>query len=208
MLRWLLPRKTGFFELFSRHAALGVEAAQLFQVLLADLSKAEEYAGRIHAVEHEADTVCQQTMEMLHRSFITPIDRGDIHRISSRLDDVLDNIEATSQCLWLYEIRSELPEVREMSANLLAATQALKATVDSLSSRIDTERTRALCRAVKDVEKRNDRLLRGATARLFREADDPRTIVMWKEIYANIEEAIDRCEDVANVIEGVVLENA
>jgi predicted phosphate transport protein (TIGR00153 family) len=208
MLRWLLPRRTGFFELFSRHAELGVEAAQLLQQLLADLPKAEEHANRIRAVEHEADKVCQQTMEMLHRSFITPIDRGDIHRISSRLDDVLDNIEATSQCLWLYEIRAELPEVREMSANLLAATEALKRAVESLSTRIDAERTRALCAAVKQVEKRNDRLLRGATARLFREAGDPRTIVMWKEIYANIEEAIDRCEDVANVIEGVVLENA
>jgi uncharacterized protein Yka (UPF0111/DUF47 family) len=208
MLRWLLPKKTGFFELFSRHAALGVDGARLLQALLADLAKADEHAQRIRAVEHEADTVCQQTMEMLHRSFITPIDRGDIHRISSRLDDVLDNIEATSQCLWLYEIRSEMPEVREMSANLLAATQALKATVDSLSPRIDAPRTRALCVAVKQVEKQNDRLLRGATARLFREAGDPRTIVMWKEIYANIEDAIDRCEDVANVIEGVVLENA
>jgi predicted phosphate transport protein (TIGR00153 family) len=208
MLRWLLPKKTGFFELFSRHAELGVEAAQLLQQLLADLAKAEELANRIRAVEHEADKVCQQTMEMLHRSFITPIDRGDIHRISSRLDDVLDNIEATSQCLWLYEIRTELPEVREMSANLLAATEALKRVVESLSTRIDAERTRALCAEVKEVEKRNDRLLRGATARLFREASEPRSIVMWKEIYVNIEEAIDRCEDVANVIEGVVLENA
>jgi uncharacterized protein Yka (UPF0111/DUF47 family) len=208
MFRWLLPKKTGFFELFSRHAALGVEGARLLQTLFGDLAKAEEYAGRIHAVEHEADTICQQTMEMLHRSFITPIDRGDIHRISSRLDDVLDNIEATSQCLWLYGIRSEQPEAREMSTNLLAATQALKATVDSLSPRIDGPRTRELCAAVKQVEKQNDRLLRGATARLFREAGDSRTIVMWKEIYANIEDAIDRCEDVANVIEGVVLENA
>jgi hypothetical protein len=208
MLRWLLPKKTGFFELFSRHAALGVDGARLLQMLFADLSKAEELAGRIHAVEHEADTICQQTMEMLHTSFITPIDRGDIHRISSTLDDVLDNIEATSQCLWLYEIRTELPEVREMSANLLAATQALKATVDSLSPRIEPVRTRRLAAAVKEVEKQNDRLLRGATARLFREATDARTIVMWKEIYGNIEDAIDRCEDVANVIEGVVLENA
>ncbi len=208
MLRRLLPKKTGFFELFSRHAALGVDGALLLQSMLGDLAKAEEYAARIRAVEHEADTICQQTMEMLHTSFITPIDRGDIHRISSRLDDVLDNIEATSQCLWLYEIRTELPEAPEMSANLLAATRALKATVDSLSPGIDAPRTRALCVAVKQVEKQNDRLLRGATARLFREAGDPRTIVMWKEIYANIEDAIDRCEDVANVIEGVVLENA
>jgi predicted phosphate transport protein (TIGR00153 family) len=208
MLRWLLPRKTGLFELFSRHAALGVDGARLLQTLLGDLAKAEEVAARIRAVEHEADGICQQTMEMLHRSFITPIDRGDIHRISSRLDDVLDNIEATSQCLWLYEIRSELPEILEMSANLLAATQAVKETVDSLGTRMDAERTRALCAAVKEVEKRNDRLMRGATARLFREVSDPRTIVMWKEIYANVEDAIDRCEDVANVIEGVILENA
>lgn len=208
MLRWLLPKKTGFFELFSRHAALGVEGAQLLQTLIGDLSKAEELAARIHGVEHEADRICQQTMEMLHTSFITPIDRGDIHRISSTLDDVLDNIEATSQCLWLYEIRTEQPEVREMSANLLAATQALKATVDSLSPRIEPGRTRKLAASVKQVEKQNDRLLRGATARLFREASDPRALVMWKEIYANIEDAIDRCEDVANVIEGVVLENA
>ena len=208
MFRRLLPKKTGFFELFSRHAALGVDGAKLLQTLLGDLSKAEELAARIHAVEHEADKVCQQTMEMLHTSFITPIDRGDIHRISSTLDDVLDNIEATSQCLWLYEIRTELPEVREMSANLVAATQALQATVDSLSPRIDPVRTRSLAASVKEVEKNNDRLLRGATARLFREAGDPRMIVMWKEIYANIEDAIDRCEDVANVIEGVVLENA
>jgi predicted phosphate transport protein (TIGR00153 family) len=208
MFRRLLPKKTGFFELFSRHAALGVEGAQLLQMLFADLSKAEELSGRIHAVEHEADTICQQTMEMLHTSFITPIDRGDIHRISSTLDDVLDNIEATSQCLWLYEIRTELPEVREMSANLVGATQALKATVDSLSPRIEPVRTRRLAASVKQVEKQNDRLLRGATARLFREATDARTIVMWKEIYGNIEDAIDRCEDVANVIEGVVLENA
>jgi uncharacterized protein Yka (UPF0111/DUF47 family) len=208
MLRWLLPRKTGFFEMFSRHAALAVEGARLLQALLGDLAKAEEYAARIHAVEHQADALCQQTMEMLHGSFITPIDRGDIHRISSRIDDVLDNIEATSQCLWLYEIRSERPEAREMSANLLAATQALQQTVDSLSPSIDAPRTRALCAHVKEIEKQNDRLLRGATARLFREAGDPRAIVMWKEIYTDIEEAIDRCEDVANVIEGVVLENA
>jgi uncharacterized protein Yka (UPF0111/DUF47 family) len=208
MLRRLLPKKSGFFELFSRHAALGVDGAQLLQALLGDLAKADEHANRIRAVEHEADAVCQQTMEMLHRSFITPIDRGDIHRISSRLDDILDNIEATSQCLWLYEIRREMPEVQQMSANLVAATSAVKATVDSLSPRMDGERTRALCAAVKQAEKQNDRLLRGATARLFREVTDTRTIVMWKEIYANIEDAIDRCEDVANVIEGVVLENA
>ena len=208
MLGKLLPRKTEFFGLFNRHAALGVEGARLFQVLVSDLAKAEEHAQRIHAVEHEADAVCQQTMEMLHASFVTPIDRGDIHRISSRLDDVLDHIEASSQCFWLYGIREATPEAREMSDHLVQATLAVQAVVESLSSRMDAERTRELCAVVKDAEKRNDRLLRGATARLFREDTDARSIIMWKEIYQNVEDAIDRCEDVANVIEGVVLENS
>ena len=105
----------------SMHAVNG-DARQntpLLQQLLADLSKTEEFANRIRAVEHEADKVCQQTMEMLHRSFITPIDRGDIHNISSRLDDVLDNIEATSQCLWLYEIRAVLSSGKAARARLV-----------------------------------------------------------------------------------------
>ncbi|HUK65141.1 MAG TPA: DUF47 family protein, partial [Dongiaceae bacterium] len=144
----------------------------------------------------------------LHGSFVTPIDRGDVHRISSRLDDVLDHIEATSQCFVLYAIADATPEVREMAEHLVAATDAVQAVVDSLGHRMDAARTRGLCAAVKEAEKQNDRLMRRATARLFREATDPREIIMWKEIYANIEDAIDRCEDVANVIEGVVLENA
>ena len=210
MLRGLLPRKPEFFELFSRHAALSLEGARLLQALLADLGsgKVEERAGRIRSVEHEADTLCQQAIERVHQSFVTPIDRSDVLAIASRLDDIMDHIEAASQRLWLYEIQRPTPEVSEMAEHLVRAVEAMKATVDALQGRRDAAQVRALCNAVKAVEKQNDRLLRKATARLFREEQDPKTLIKWKEVYENIEDAIDRCEDVANVIEGVVLENA
>ena len=147
-------------------------------------------------------------MERLHASFITPIERADIHSLASSLDDILDAIEAAAQCLWLYDIKEILPEAREMSAHLVQATTAVQTVVASLSARMNAQHMRGLCAAVKEVEKNNDRLMRRATAQLFREGTDPRVIIMWKEIYANIEDAIDRCEDVANVVEGVVLENA
>jgi predicted phosphate transport protein (TIGR00153 family) len=184
-----------------------VEGARLLQALLAEPSNAEAQAAHIRSVEHEADDVCQRTMELLHLSFVTPIERGDVHEIASRLDDILDHIEATAHRIWLYEISATPPEALEMAAHLLEATKAMKATVDSLARRPRPEHVRELCHAVKQVEKQNDRVLRRATARLFKEEQDPRTLIKWKEIYENIEEAIDRCEDVANVIEGVALEN-
>src|SRR5262245_6086224 len=208
MFRNLLPKRIEFFELFSKHAALNVEGARLLQAFIADPSDAEQRSARIRAAEHEADDVCQRTMELLHSSFVTPIERGDIHQIASRLDDILDHIEATGQRIWLYEIKKAHAEALEMAEHLVPATQAMKLVVDALGDQPSAERMRELCLAVKAVEKDNDRVLRRATARLFKEEIDPRNLIKWKEIYENIEEAIDRCEDVVNVIEGVVLENA
>lgn len=208
MLRRLLPRKPAFFELFSQHAGLGVQGAVLLQELLANPHDAETQATRIRAVEHEADEVCQRTMELLHSSFVTPIERGDVHELASRLDDILDHIEETARCVWLYEITSSPPEALAMAAHLVDATRAMKAVVDSLGTRPGPAHARELALAVKQVEKQNDRLLRAATARLFKEEQDAKTLIKWQEIYRQIEGAVDRCEDVANLVEGVVLENA
>ncbi len=208
MLSRLLPQKTEFFDLFSQHAACSVEGASLLRAFLASPADAEEQARRIRAVEHRADELCQRTMEMLHRSFITPIDRGDIHRISTRLDDIIDHIEATSQRVWLYEVGQATAEANEMAGHLVAATTAMKAVIDALAARRDAPAIRRLCADVKAAEKENDRLLRRATARMFREEQDPKNLIKWKEIYDDVESAIDCCDDVANVVEGVVLENA
>jgi uncharacterized protein len=208
MLGRFLPKKSEFFALFSRHAQLCVDGARLLAELLISPADAKHRYDRIHAVEHEADRVCQETMETLHRTFITPIERSDIHALSSRLDDIMDHIEATAQRVWLYEIEKPTAEVLEMGANLVRATEALKTAVDALGGRLDPDHLRALCTAVKAVEKENDRVLRRATARLFKEESDARALIKWKEIYEDVERAVDRCEDVANVIEGVVLENS
>ena len=208
MLGGILPKKTEFFDLFSKHAALTVEGAKLLQALLADLHNVEEQAKRIKQVESDADKIAHQTMEMLHRSFITPIERGDIHRIVSRIDDILDYIEAASQRLWLYEIKEATPEAKEMSRVLVASAEAVKATVDSMHNIKDPDRIRKACIEINRLENECDTLLRLATARLFKEERDPVMVIKWKEIYENIEDATDRCEDVANVIEGVVIENA
>lgn len=208
MLRRLLPKKPRFFELFSRHAALAVRGAEMLEELLAKPEDAEAQATRIRAVEHEADEVCQSTIELLHSSFVTPIERGDIHDLASRLDDILDLIEETARCVWLYDVTSSRPEAIEMARHLVEATRGTKALVDALSHHPTPARTQELSRAVKQVEKQNDRLLRSATARLFNDEQDAKTLIKWKEIYAQLEAAIDRCEDVANLIEGVVLENA
>lgn len=208
MLRRLLPKKLEFFTLFSQSAEFCVKGALLLKTMFGDLERAEGHAASIHAIEHAADDVFQQTMELLHSSFITPIERGDVHRIASQLDDIIDHIEATAQKAWLYGIQSVRDEALEMAAHLVDATRATKAIVDALAVRASAERVGELCRAVKQVEKQNDRLLRGATARLFQEEQDPKKLIKWKEIFDNLEDAIDRCEDVANVIEGVALENA
>ena len=208
MLAKFLPRKPEFFALFSQHAALCVDGARLLRTLIADPREAEEGYRKVHACEHAADRVIQTTMETLHKSFITPIDRSDIHVLSSRLDDIIDHIEATAQRIWLYEIGAPTPESLEMAENVVRATEAVKAAIDGLASSADAERMNALCAAVKQVEKENDRVLRRATARLFKEELDARALIKWKEIYEDVEGAIDRCEDVANVVEGVVLENS
>jgi predicted phosphate transport protein (TIGR00153 family) len=208
MLGAILPKKNDFFDLFSRHAALTVEGALKLQALLSDLSRVEDQSNSIKATEHDGDTIAHHTMEMLHKSFITPIERGDIHRIVSRIDDILDYIEAAAQRVWLYEIKEATPEAKEMSRVLVKSTQAVLECVSALAKRKDPAPILAACVEINRLENECDTLLRLATARLFKEERDPLMVIKWKEIYENIEDATDRCEDVANVIEGVVLENA
>jgi predicted phosphate transport protein (TIGR00153 family) len=208
MLSKLLPKKTDFFGLFSRHAELTVEAARSLEAMLDRLDQAEAESTRIRELEHKADALAYEAMETLHRTFVTPIDRGDIHELASRLDDIMDHVENVGSRLWLYDVREVTPEMRQMAAHLRRATEAVRDVVVAMADKRAPERIREVCVAVKQVEKENDRLLRRATAKLFREESDTKNLIMWMEIYDVVEMAIDTCEDVANVIESVVLENA
>ena len=195
-----------FFELFEQHAARTREAAELLVTMFRELSSAEQQAERIKAVEHQGDEITHTVIEKLHQTFITPIDREDIHQLISRMDDVLDFVEATSERLWLYDVHHVEPEACELAGVLLKAVVEMGAAIRGLRDLKDRPRLIAHCTEINRLENEGDALLRRAVARLFRDSTDPIHVLKWKEIFDNLENAIDRCEDVANVIEGVALE--
>jgi predicted phosphate transport protein (TIGR00153 family) len=195
-----------FFDLFEQHAARACEAAALLASMMRDGAQPEKQADGVKAVEHLGDEITHTVIERLHQTFITPMDRDDIHRLISRMDDVLDLIYASSERIWLYGIRTAEPEAREFADLLVRTVDEMAAAVRGLRDMKDRSRLIAHCTEINRLENEGDRLLRRAVARLFRESTDPIHVIKWKEIYDNLENAIDRCEDVANVIEGVALE--
>jgi len=208
MLRRLLPREDDFFALFERHAALTVEGAAEFRRLVSGEHNVKALAKRVKEIEHETDVITHTCVERLHRTFITPFDRDDIHRLISRMDDVMDLIDSAAARIALYEVSPMTPAVRELAEVLLKATRALATAVAGLR---DLKRPQAIldaCIEVNRLENEGDEILRSAVGALFREATDPLLVMKWKEIYDALEHATDRCEDVANTIEGVVLEHA
>ena len=204
----LLPYEFGFFDLFEKHADLAIEGAKLLTDLVENLDSPGEKARRIKEIEDEADSVTHRTIEMLRKTFVTPFDREEIRQLVSAMDDVIDAMEAAAERLWLYEITKSIPEACRLARNLSDATLQMKIAVQGLRHvKREREKIRVACVDVNRLENANDFTLREGLAKLFREERDPVLIMKWKEIYEILEQATDRCEDVANVIEGVVLEN-
>ena len=210
LLSRLLPGSGGeqFFDLFEQHAERTREAAALLSGMVRDGLEPERQAALVKQAEHAGDEITHTVIERLHQTFITPIDRGDIHELISRMDDVLDLIEASSERIWLYELRTIEPEARAFGDVLVKSVQAVGDAVRGLRDLRDRPALIAACTEVNRLENEGDQLLRRAVARLFHDSKDPIHVIKWKEIYDNLENAIDRCEDVANVIEGVALEYA
>ena len=209
-MSWRLFPRGGheFFELFEKHASKTQEAARLLHAMLEKPADIEDQARQIKAIEHEGDEITHYAIETLHQTFITPIDRGDIHRLISRLDDILDLIDSTAERLWLYELTEILPEAHELSDVLIRAVTEIQRAMTQLRNLKDREAIIRTCTEINRLENEGDGLIRRAVARLFRDSADPIAVIKWKEIYEFMEEAIDRCEDVANVLEGVALEYA
>jgi len=210
LLSRLLPASGSgqFFDLFEQHADRTGEAARLLAEMLGSSVDLEQQAARIKAVEHQGDEITHAVIERLHQTFITPMDRDDMHRLISRMDDVLDLIEASSERIWLYELRTIEPEARAFAEVLVKSVQGVADAVRGLRDLRDRAALIAHCTEINRLENEGDQLLRRAVARLFHDSTDPIHVIKWKEIYDNLENAIDRCEDVANVIEGVALEYA
>jgi uncharacterized protein len=206
MFSSLLPRETSFFDFFERHALITVKGTREFLELVSTAEPREPRARRIKEFEHEADVVTHQCVEAIHKTFITPIDRDDIHRLISRMDDVMDFVEAAADRIALYELAKMRPDVIELTIVLMHASEEV---AEALKDLRDLKNAKAIidhCIAVNRLENEGDVLLRSALARLFREEKDPIVVIKWKEIFEHLESATDRCEDVANIIEGLILE--
>ena len=208
MLRRLLPREEDFFGLFEQHAALTVEGAREMQRLLGGGQNARVLAARIKEIEHETDVITHACVEKLHKTFITPFDRDDIHTLITRMDDVMDYIESAAAAVMLYELVEMTAPAQELAQVLVRSCEATAVAVSGLRKVKQADAILKACIEVNRLENEGDEILRNALAGLFREAKDPLLVLKWKEVYEALENATDRCEDVANIIEGVVLEHA
>lgn len=206
MLRKLLPRETSFFDFFEQHAELTLEGAKEFAALVGSGVNIEARARRIKEIEHETDVITHRCVEALHKTVITPMDSTQIHRLITRMDDVMDCIEAAAERIALYRLRVMTPEVRDMADLLKSATQVVLEACQLLRDLREPRQLLAKCVDINRLENEADAILRCAVARLFDQEQDPVMIIKWKEIYESLESAADRCEDVANIIENVVLD--
>jgi len=204
----LLPRETSFFDFFEEHAALTIEGTKEFLSIVTTGANIPAKCRRISDIEHETDTITHRCVEALHKTFITPIDRDQIHTLITRMDDVMDYVEAAAERIELYEITTMTNDVRDLADVLHRAAQQVEGAVRGLRDLKDTHATLKLCIDINRLENEADAILRRSVARLFKEEKDPITVIKWKEVYENLESASDRCEDVANIIEGVILERA
>jgi predicted phosphate transport protein (TIGR00153 family) len=204
MLKNLLPKEYAFFDNFSRHAVILTEASQ--ELLRLTRGEVEVKAGieRIKSLEHEADAVTHECIDALHRTFITPVDRPDIHRLIKTMDDVIDCIDAAVIRMGLYDITAMREESIAMAEILVAGAEEVREAVTALRDLKNRELVNRKCMAIHDLENRGDEVLRAALHRLFKE-DDAVLIIKWKDVFERLEKSVDRADDVANIIEGIVI---
>jgi uncharacterized protein len=211
LLSALVPREGRFFEYFDRHATLVLEGSTVLAELLKDYENRDARAqriARIEELEHAADRITRDTVGLLHSTFITPFDRDDIHRLISRMDDVLDLIQDTAEALDLYDIQQVTREACDLADLLRECCVRMQGAARILSSSAAHATALRLCNEIDGLESQADRVLRAAISKLFRQDIDVRQLLKIEAVYQLLESATDRCEDVANVIEGVLLEHA
>lgn len=206
MLSRLMPREGKFFDLFNRHAEQMLLCAHELKLLMDDLSRVELRARNIKGYESAADRITHETMHLLHNTFITPLDRDDIHQLIGKMDDVLDLMEDAAQCISLYGIQAVPDEARRLAAICVTCVEHLQIAVSLLSNMKSPDAIMKNCVEIDRLESEADHVMRAAIVKLFRDEPDTRELIKLKAVYEILETVTDRCEDVANIIEGIVLE--
>jgi predicted phosphate transport protein (TIGR00153 family) len=197
-----------FYDAFERHAACLVEAARKLETVFTDISRASTVAEEIRELEHQGDKITHDTIARLHKIWITPLDSADIRRLITTLDDVLDLTEAVSERVVLFEITSSQDDALHLSQVLVRSAEAVAKALHLLPTLKRSREILDLCIEINRLENEADQTYRHALASLYasRAPDQVLNILKWRDIYDNLESATDRCEDIANILEGVVLE--
>ena len=208
ILSKLVPQEVRFFELFDQAALKIHEGLDAIQEAIKKPEHLEERARHLKDIEHEADEIVHKTIDLLNSTFITPIDREDIQNLVKKMDDVLDLAQGALQRLWLYEVHEITPEYHHMVSVLVKAFAEVHKALKEMRNLKNIDAIKTHCIEVNRLENEGDFIVSAAVAKLFKEAKDPLYVMKWKEIYEITEAAIDCCEDVANVIEGIVVKQA
>ena len=207
MFKNFLPKETDFFSMFEK-AALNVnKSATLLLEMMEDLGASEIKAKEIYEAEQEGDMLTHEVMRKLNKTFLTPVDREDIHALVCRMDDILDLIWASADRTVLFKLTTPMPEAIELSKTLLETTEFVTKAIGCLKDK-KYSYIQEYCIEINRLENRGDRIFREALARLFDDIKDPILVIKWKEVYEHLEDANDTCEDVANILEGIVLKHA
>jgi len=211
MLGRLMPREGRFFDLFNQHADRIVEGAAHLVILMSnydDTATRQTELDAIDRIETSADKIAHETFSLLHKTFITPFDREDIHQLISRMDDILDLTQDVAESVMLYDIQVITPEAIQLASLSQLCCERVRTAVGMLTNMDNAEAILKLCAEIDQLESDADRVMRSAMSKLFRDESDVRQLIKLKAIYELLESLTDKCEDVANILEGVVLENA
>ena len=202
-------KKQGFYRLLEAKAQLSVDAAKEFHNLVGDFANLTRYATRIKEIESEADHLTHELANLIDATFVTPLDKEDLHALSSELDDVTDCIEACTGRMALYELKQARPDLEALVLLLLQITEATREAVKALRDKPNRDEIQGLFIHIHQIENEHDNRFRKALADLLNAPDaDPINVIKWKSVYNRIERAVDKCEDVAHIIESVVVKYA
>ena len=202
------PRDKEFFLLFEEAGSVLVRAAEAYNNLVRDYPQRERYVAAIRQLEHDGDDVARRTFHKLDTTFITPFDREDIYSLMKRMDDVVDEIDASAKRLILYRIPEPTSRLAELTDILLRACRCVAAATGELRNLKKPDELRAHLVQIRELENAGDDANHAAAAELYATATNAIDAMKWKEIYDLTERALDRCEDIANVIEAIVLKNS
>lgn len=203
-----MPTEGKFFEYFNQHADCAVAASRELETLINDLANAEVHARKVQATEKKADRITHDTIDLLHKTFITPLDRDEIHKLITTMDDILDLMEDVAETITLYGVTTLTDEARKLAVICVQCCELVKIAVGLLEDMGNASAILKTAQQIDQLESEADRIMRSAISRLFRDETDVKSLIKMKAIFEQLETITDKCEDVANIIEGIVLENA